>query len=73
MRLLLAGDKLGDAQVHVGRSKSHVVTDPYGLGRTVLMQAGVWCEQFLRIISGCEKIAVSVGFFGTLQRVPPES
>ena len=38
-------DEFDDAQAHITQAKSHVVDNKYCLGRTMEVQAWVWCRQ----------------------------
>ena len=38
-------DEFDDANAHIGQAKLHAVNDAYRLGRTMDMQANVWCLQ----------------------------
>ena len=43
--LFSSEDRFDDAHAHVERAKSHVVNDPYRLGRAIELQARLWYKQ----------------------------
>ena len=40
--LFFGEKKFDDAHIHIERAKSHAINDPFGLGRTMELQAGFW-------------------------------